>query len=100
MFERYHIPIGLINASVGGSPVEVWLSEDVLKRFPNYQEIGSKFKDNYFINGIMKEDDRIGPLNGVAWFRKEIHISSEMAGKPARLLLGRILDSNTVYIIF
>ena len=27
LYERYKVPIGLINASVGGSPIEAWLSE-------------------------------------------------------------------------
>ena len=28
LFEKYHVPIGLINASVGGSPIEAWLCEE------------------------------------------------------------------------
>src|SRR6202042_2985845 len=27
LFERYHVPIGLIKVSVGGAPAEAWLSE-------------------------------------------------------------------------
>ena len=29
-----NVPVGLINASLGGSPVQAWMSEDVLKTFP------------------------------------------------------------------
>ncbi len=32
--EKYHIPIGLINASVGGSPIEAWISVEGLQTFP------------------------------------------------------------------
>ena len=35
IYEKYHIPIGLINASVGGTPIEAWTSEEGLKAFPN-----------------------------------------------------------------
>jgi sialate O-acetylesterase len=30
LFEKYHVPIGLINASLGGSPAQAWMSEDAL----------------------------------------------------------------------
>src|ERR1700744_4240303 len=33
IYEKYHIPIGLINASVGGAPIEAWTSEEGLKAF-------------------------------------------------------------------
>lgn len=35
---------------------------------------------------------------GVVWFRKEIHIPAHMTGVPARLLLGNIIDRDSVYI--
>jgi sialate O-acetylesterase len=31
IYEKYHVPIGLINASVGGTPIEAWTSEQGLK---------------------------------------------------------------------
>jgi sialate O-acetylesterase len=31
-----HVPVGLIHTSWGGSPVEVWISEDVLRSSPEY----------------------------------------------------------------
>src|SRR5882762_5053525 len=34
IYEEYHIPIGIINASVGGTPIEAWTSEAGLKDFP------------------------------------------------------------------
>ncbi|MBA4141080.1 MAG: sialate O-acetylesterase, partial [Segetibacter sp.] len=35
IYEKYHVPIGLINASVGGTPIEAWTSEEGLKEFPS-----------------------------------------------------------------
>jgi sialate O-acetylesterase len=34
VYEKYHVPVGLVNASVGGTPIEAWLSEEGLKDFP------------------------------------------------------------------
>jgi sialate O-acetylesterase len=34
LYRRYHVPIGLINASVGGTPVEAWTSKEGLQEFP------------------------------------------------------------------
>lgn len=36
MYVKNKIPVGLINSSVGGSPVEAWISEEGLKPFPKY----------------------------------------------------------------
>ena len=41
IYEKYHVPIGLINASVGGTPIEAWTSEEGLKDFPT---IAAPFK--------------------------------------------------------
>jgi sialate O-acetylesterase len=43
-------------------------------------------------------DTKLGAANGVAWFRKEINIPSDMIGKPATIKLGRIFDCDTVFI--
>jgi sialate O-acetylesterase len=43
--------------------------------------------------------DQGGPTeNGVVWFRKEIEVPAAMTGLPAKLLLGRIVDQDSVYI--
>ena len=34
LFERYHIPVGLINTSYGGTTTEAWTSTEGLKEFP------------------------------------------------------------------
>ena len=52
IFEKYKIPIGLINASVGGTPIEAWTSEEGLKEFPSILQTVQKNKDTAYINGI------------------------------------------------
>jgi len=36
--------------------------------------------------------------NGAIWFRKEINVPASMAGKPALLVLGTIVDRDIVYV--
>ena len=50
--EKYHVPIGLINSSVGGPPVECWISEEGLKQFPSIIAVIEKNKDTAYVNGV------------------------------------------------
>ncbi len=52
IYEKYHVPIGLINASVGGTPIEAWTSEEGLKEFPNINATIQKNKDTSYVNSI------------------------------------------------
>ena len=38
MYKQYGVPIGLINSTWGGTPVESWMSPDALKEFPEKTE--------------------------------------------------------------
>lgn len=50
LYEQYHVPIGLINASVGGTPIEAWTSEEGLKEFPELMNTIQKNKDTNYVN--------------------------------------------------
>jgi sialate O-acetylesterase len=43
-------------------------------------------------------DSGLPEKNGSFWFRKTVEIPEELAGKPAELLLGRIVDADTAYV--
>nr|WP_321411984.1 sialate O-acetylesterase [uncultured Carboxylicivirga sp.] len=50
------VPIGIINSSLGGSPVEAWISEEDLKPFKDaYKEL-QRFKDSTLISNIEASD--------------------------------------------
>ena len=134
LFEKYRIPIGLINASLGGSPAEAWLSENALQEFPKHYESAKQLSNRDYLDKVLREDqvsteawytelnkndkgienniiswqnikvpsywedEGLGNFNGVVWFRKEINIPSTLANKPARLVLGNIVDEDTAYI--
>jgi len=58
IYEKEHIPIGLINAALGGSPVESWMSEDALVPFPKLHDELVKFKDDKVIQEIESSDNQ------------------------------------------
>ncbi len=57
------IPIGMINASVGGSPIQAWLDEAALKHFPTDLEQANKFRDASYIRSI----DSTARANSQKW---------------------------------
>jgi sialate O-acetylesterase len=59
LYEKYHIPIGIIKTAVGGSPAEAWLSEDALKQFPHYAATAAKFKDKSYTDSISRADNAV-----------------------------------------
>ncbi len=58
IYDKYKVPVGLINSSLGGSPAESWLSEDAIKEFPKYYEEAQKFKDSTLIKQNYASDDK------------------------------------------
>jgi sialate O-acetylesterase len=54
LYEKFRIPIGLINASVGGTPIEAWMSEEGLKDFPAMVATIHKNQDTSYVNPIKR----------------------------------------------
>ena len=57
IYNKYKVPVGLINSSLGGSPVESWISGDSLKKFPKYYYEAQMYKDNSLIKKIEDADN-------------------------------------------
>lgn len=49
LYQKYKVPIGLLNASLGGSPIQAWMSEEALNAFPHYLNDGIKYRDDQLI---------------------------------------------------
>lgn len=60
LYDRYKIPIGIINASVGGTPIEAWTSEEGLKAFPALLSTIEKNKDTAYINNLRRNAGNTG----------------------------------------
>lgn len=54
--EKYDVPIGLINTSLGGSPAEAWMSEEALKKFPEHLAAAMKFRNDSYLNSVAEKD--------------------------------------------
>lgn len=138
------VPLGLINTSLGGSPIQAWLSQDQLKNFPQYYDEACRYKQPGYIDSIQSADQQritrwyqslnqkdsayllssedwkspafddsnwaemdipgywadtqTGDVNGVMWFRKTLDIPASMVGKAGTLLLGTIVDADSVFV--
>ncbi|MDT0690374.1 sialate O-acetylesterase [Salegentibacter sp. F188] len=141
LYERYDVPVGIINASLGGSPVEAWISEESLKQFPVHYQEAVKFRNSSLRDSIEKDDqtrmqewykelntkdsglsqnwkaeagqevawkqmeipgywadNELGQKNGAVWFQKKIEIPEDWAGEEVKLLMGRIVDADSVFV--
>lgn len=59
IYEKYKIPIGLINSALGGSPAESWINEEGIKKFPDYYQEYLKFKDGKLEKQIDEKDRKV-----------------------------------------
>jgi len=55
LYQRFHIPIGIISSNVGATPIESWMSIESLKHFPKAQSLAYKLADDKYIEQIKKE---------------------------------------------
>ena len=50
--EQYKVPVGIINASVGGTPIEAWTSEEGFRDFSSILSVIQKNKDTAYLNSF------------------------------------------------
>lgn len=55
LYQKYHVPIGIINASWGGVPIESMMSEESFKSFPEILKTIEKNKDTAYVNGVNRK---------------------------------------------
>lgn len=58
IYEKYQIPIGLIMAAVGGTPIEAWMREETLRSFKRYDEVLERTKDDQYVKGTIKSEEK------------------------------------------
>ena len=63
--ERYDVPVGLINASLGGSPAEAWMTPDALREYPGLYDDALRYRDTAYVSQVRRSDrERIGGWYG------------------------------------
>lgn len=137
--EKNKVVIGIIHSSLGGSPIQSWMDENSLKKYPEYLDEAKKWQNDELIKSTESTEqalskawyaelnqrdiglnqhwesfglddsgwktmlipgsweDKEGFFDGSVWFRKEINLTKNQAGKTAFLNLGRIKDADVTY---
>ncbi|PZU04200.1 MAG: sialate O-acetylesterase, partial [Chryseobacterium sp.] len=138
--EKEKVAVGIIHSSLGGSPIQAWMDENSLKKYPEYLDEAKKWQNDDLIKSTESSEqalskawyaeldqsdiglnqhwekfdlndsdwktmqipgsweDKEGSFEGSVWFRKEITLTKNQAGKAAFLNLGRIKDADITYI--
>ncbi len=65
LYQKYKVPIGIINSSVGGTPIQSWVNSEALQPFPAYASVAKKLKDTALVSGILKAHQ----LKTDAWYK-------------------------------
>jgi sialate O-acetylesterase len=58
IYEKYNVPVGLINTAIGGSPAEAWMSRETLKEFPEHIAEMQRMKSDSLIRAIEAADQK------------------------------------------
>lgn len=140
-YEMTHIPVGFINASLGGSRIECWMGREMLDGYDDMLALADQYSDDAFVENQKRKnevqtlewhsnldtmdiglqegwqnrdsvwemsaevdipfffnDTELKDFIGSVWFYKRFDVSEKMADSAAKLWLGTIVDSDTVYI--
>ena len=140
--ELLKVPVGFIDASLGGSLIESWMSREMLQGMDEELALAKKYSDAEFVKAqLLKNEeqsnawharldaadqglaghweeegcnsenwgmvtvpcrfDEVEELKGFigsVWLKRTFTVPQEMAGKPAKLWLGTIVDSDVAYV--
>ncbi|WP_333800871.1 sialate O-acetylesterase [Phnomibacter sp.] len=56
LYQQYNVPVGIINAAMGGTPAEAWISENALQSFPNAWNELQQFKNASYVSGLEQKE--------------------------------------------
>jgi sialate O-acetylesterase len=141
IYDTCKVPVGLVSASMGGVPIDSYMSREALKDYPLDIAEAEKWVDEANIRRLAGEDaarleawnravddhdpgvrenwqdpgyddsnwNTAGlcddwqdhpdmPLCGSVWFRKEIIVPPELAGKKARLSMGMLVEGDRCFV--
>ncbi len=66
LYSKYHIPIGIINSSVGGYPIEAWMSADSYTAFPNLETQLNNLRDSNSSFNLTRKNAVKAPTSPIA----------------------------------
>lgn len=119
-YDRYKVPVGMLVSSLGGSAIESWVSQKNLKMFPELvfdkaaldsmrlakQDKGAgKWQQKNMddmdwatmeVPGYWRENGI--HTRGTVWYRKTFSVPESMVGRHARLYMGTLVDSDSIFV--
>ena len=66
LYEKNKVPVGIINASLGGSPVQAWMDFNSLKKFPEYQAEAKHWQNDELIKTTESSEQALSK----AWYEE------------------------------
>ena len=57
LYERYGVPIGLVQTAIGGTPIEAWMSELSLRQIGGYEAVLEQNKDDAYVSTTIQTDE-------------------------------------------
>ncbi|WP_062052196.1 sialate O-acetylesterase [Bacillus sp. JCM 19034] len=96
LYEKYEVPIGLIQTSVGGTPIEAWISEKTLRVHGGYEAEIEQNKDNNYVTSTQQQDEQ----RHRDWYKQLNRQDVGLQGKPCiknklTQALGKTLSCQT-----
>lgn len=60
--EKHGVPVGIVNSSVGGTQVQAWMPQEVLKTFPGYEREFEqrKYTQEDWVDSVRRAETRAG----------------------------------------
>lgn len=119
-YDEYKVPVGMLVSSLGGSAIESWVSQEHLKEYPllvldkvaldslnlvkrdegtgrwNALEMEDSDWTSITVPGNWRENGI--HVRGVVWYRRNFEVPSSMEGRHARLYMGTLIDSDSIFV--
>ncbi|GHV13940.1 hypothetical protein FACS1894179_06050 [Bacteroidia bacterium] len=58
LYDKYKVPIGVINTAIGGSPAEAWISKESLKNYPHYLDAARICATSGYIDSVRNAESQ------------------------------------------
>ena len=119
-YSHTKVPVGMLVSSLGGSAIESWISQEHLKEFPDLlvdqdavdslDAIGTDrgmgkwntldWNDTDWqtttVPGLWRSQGL--EIKGMVYYRRDFEIPPSMDGRHAKLYLGMLIDSDSVFV--
>lgn len=58
LYEKYRVPIGLVRAAIGGTPIQAWCSEKTIRELSDYVPELEKCREEGYVESVQKKEEK------------------------------------------